>query len=153
MDEVLSQIVDAGYYAPTGNHLLSREFIVVENREMLDHLEKATPFMKWMSTAQAAIVITGRRQISKYWLQDASIAAAFIWLVATELHVGLGFGAVYHSEDQEESDKRESFVREALQIPDDRHVVAIVGLGYPNEEPKEKKHHNREEIIHYEKFV
>ena len=151
-EEVLSQIVDAGYYAPTGNHLQSREFIVVTEREMLDHLEKTTPFMKWMKTAQAALVITGRRDISKYWLQDASIAAAFIWLTATELNVGLGFGAIYHSEDHEESEKRESYVRNALHIPADRNIVAVLGLGYADEKPKEKKHHKREEIVHYETF-
>lgn len=151
-EEVLSKIVDAGYYAPTGNHLQSREFIVVTDREMLDHLEKATPFMKWMKTAQAAIVITGRADVSKYWLQDASIAAAFIWLTATELNVGLGFGAIYHSEDHEESEKRESYVRKALHIPADRQIVAILGLGYADEKPKEKKHHTREEIIHYGAF-
>ncbi|WP_249316467.1 nitroreductase family protein [Bacillus sp. FJAT-50079] len=45
-EEIVEQIVDAAYYAPSGNNLLSREFIVVEERAMLDHLEKTTPFMK-----------------------------------------------------------------------------------------------------------
>ncbi|MEK5070186.1 nitroreductase family protein [Sporosarcina sp. FSL K6-1508] len=95
--------------------------------------------MKWMSTAQAAVVVTGRPDISKYWLQDASIATAFIWLAATDLQLGVGFGAVYHTEDAEESRKRETYVREALKIPPDRRIVAIQGLGFPAEKPKAKK--------------
>lgn len=152
LDEVMEEILDAAYYAPTGNNLLSQEFIVVKDRRKLDQLESTTPFMKWMSTAQGAIVVTGRPKISKYWLQDASIACGFIWLAATELGLGLGFGAVYHSEDEEESVKRESYVREKLNIPADRRIVAILGLGYPGEKPKEKKLNERTETIFYEKF-
>lgn len=151
-DHVLEKVLDAGYYAPAGNNLLSREFIVVKKREMLDELEKTTPFMEWMSTAQAAIVVTGRPNVSKYWLQDASIACGFIWLAATEAGLGLGFGAVYHSEDEEEPFIRESYVRKKLNIPGDRKIVAILGLGYPDEKPKEKKWHNRNEVIFYDSF-
>lgn len=150
--DILEKIVDAAYYAPSGNNLLSREFIVVENRDMLDHLEKTTPFMKWMKTAQAAIVVTGRPDISKYWLQDASIACGFVWLAAEEEGIGLGFGAVYHSEDAEESKKRESYVQAALNIPADRRIVAILGLGYPDETPKKKKMLERSETVFLEKF-
>ncbi|CAM4240622.1 nitroreductase family protein [Lederbergia lenta] len=150
--EVLKQIAEAAYYAPSGNNLLSREFIMIENREMLDHLEKTTPFMKWMSTAQAAIVVTGRPNTSKYWLQDASIATAFIWLAASDLNIGVGFGAVYHAEDEEESSVRETHVRKALNIPADRRIVAILGLGFPAENPKKKKMLNRQDTVFYETF-
>lgn len=150
--ELLNQIVDAAYYAPSGNNLASREFIVVENREKLNHLEKTTPFMKWMTTAQAAIVVTGRPDISKYWLQDASIATAFIWLTAADLQLGIGFGAVYHSENAEESYIRETYAREALNIPSDRRIVAILGLGFPVEKPKSKKMLNRNDIVFNEMF-
>lgn len=150
--EILEKVVDAAYYALSGNNLLSREFIIVEEQEMLDHLEKTTPFMKWMSTAQAAIVVTGRPDISKYWLQDASIASAFIWLAATDVGLGLGYGAVYHSEDAEESKVREDHVRKALGIPSDRRIVAVLGLGFPAEDPKEKKMLPRNETVFRERF-
>ncbi len=150
--EELAQVTEAAYLAPAGNNLPSRELVVVEERSMLDHLAEATPFVPWLKEAKAAIVLTGRPDISKYWLQDASIASGFIWLSAVEQGLGAAFGAIYHSEDQEESEKRESYVREALAIPDDRRVVAILGLGYPREEPPAKKLVPKEEIIHYGKF-
>ncbi|WP_077210809.1 nitroreductase family protein [Bacillus dakarensis] len=150
--ELLENIVDAAYYSPSGNNLNSREFILVQNRSTLDYLEKTTPYMKWLSTAQAAVVVTGRPDISKYWLQDASIACGYVWLTATDLGLGVGFGAVYHSEDQEESENREKHVRKELGLPDDRRVVAILGLGYPAEKPKEKKLLKRNETIFFEKF-
>ncbi|RBW68174.1 nitroreductase family protein [Bacillus taeanensis] len=150
--ETLESVVEAAFLAPSGNHLPSREFIVVTKRDMLDHLADATPFVPWLKEAAAAIVVTGRPTVSKYWLQDASIAAGYVWLTAVDLELGAAFGAIYHAEDQSESEKRESFVRKALNISDDRKVVAILGLGYPEKQPDKKKQFPREEIIHYEKF-
>ncbi|WP_349305430.1 nitroreductase [Bacillus sp. FJAT-50079] len=86
--------------------------------------------------------------MSKY----ASIASAFIWLTAEELGIGVGFGAVYHSEDQEESERRETYARQALNIPLDRRIVAILGLGYPEVKPKAKKMLSRDETVFYEKY-
>ena len=105
-----------------------------------------------MATAQTAIVVTGRPDISKYWLQDASIATAFIWLTAADLQLGVGFGAVYHSEDAEESLIRETYAREALNIPSDRRIVAILGLGFPVEKLQAKKMLERNDIVFYESF-
>ncbi len=148
----LEQIVESAFLSPAGNNLPSREFIIVTNRQMLNHLAQATPFVPWLAGAAAAIVITGCPKVSKYWLQDASISSGFIWLSATELGVGAAFGAIYHAEDQNESKKREDYVREALSIPSDRRVVAIIGLGYPKEEPPAKQLVLRESVIHYEQF-
>lgn len=151
-EDVLTRVEDAGMYAPTGNNLPSKDLIVVKDRSTLDQLANTTAYMKWLLEAPTAIAVTGRPDVSKYWLQDASIACAFIWLQAVEEGLGSAFGAVYHSQDEQESIRRESHVRNVLSIPDDRRVVAVLGLGYPNETPKPKKHIPRDEIIHYEKF-
>jgi len=150
--DTLEQILDAGYLSPAGNNLPSREFILVQKPDMLQHLAKATPFVPWLEGSQVAIVITGRPDISKYWLQDASIASGFIWLSATELGLGAAFGAIYHAEDAVESAKRENYVREALSIPQDRRIVAILGLGYPETLPPAKTQLPRETIVHYNQF-
>lgn len=130
--------MDAGYYAPSGNNLPSKSLIVVRNRSTLDSLAATTPYMKWLKEAQAAIVVTGKPQTSKYWLQDASIACAFIWLEAVEVGLGAAFGAVYHSEDENESIDRENHVRKLLSIPEEHRIVAILGMGYPQEALKPK---------------
>ncbi|WP_188454713.1 nitroreductase family protein [Virgibacillus oceani] len=152
-DEALRKVEDAGIFAPTGNNLPSKDLIIVKNRKVLDKLAETTPYMKWQYEAPAAIVVTGRPDVSKYWLQDASIACAFIWLEAVEAGLGSAFGAVYHSQDEQESLQRENHVKSLLGIPDDRRIVAVLGLGYPKENPKPKKHIPRDEMVHYERFV
>lgn len=151
-EKLLEEIVESAYLSPTGNNLPSREFIVVQKREVLNHLAKTTPFMPWLTEATAAIVVTGRPDVSKYWLQDASIACGFIWLSAVGQDLGAAFGAVYHSEDEAESRRRESHVCDALGIPDDRRIVAVIGLGYPAEIPGPKHHTAKEDIVFYEAF-
>lgn len=151
-EDLLEALTDSAYLSPSGNNLLSREFILVTEREALVHLAHTTPYMPWLAQAASAIVIIGRPSISKYWLQDSSIASGYIWLTAVDLGLGAAFGAVYHAEDEVESKKRESYVRKALSIPDEHRVVAIVGFGYIAKEPKPKTLPSKSEVVHHEKY-
>jgi len=108
--------------------------------------------MKWLKEAQGAIVITGRPSISKYWLQDASIACSYIWLAAVNEGLGCAFGAVFNITDEEESYQREEYVRKALSIPEDRKIISILGLGYMDEHPPKKNMIPKEDLVHYEVF-
>ncbi|WP_141604552.1 nitroreductase family protein [Terrilactibacillus laevilacticus] len=150
--EILERVLNAAFLAPSGNNLPSREFILVTDREILKHLAKTTPYMPWLANAAAGIVITGCPNVSKYWIQDASIASGFIWLSAVELGLGAAFGAVFHAEDHIESNSREIHVKKTLEIPEDRRVLAIMGLGYPEKQPASKELIPKDEIIHYHKF-
>src|SRR5690606_5401007 len=78
--DVLEAIVDATYYAPTGNNLPSKDIVVITEPDLLNKLKDTTPFMPWMEQVKGAIAITGRPTVSKYWLQDTSIAAGYCWL-------------------------------------------------------------------------
>lgn len=144
----LDQLVEALYLAPAGNNLPSREFILVTDHERLRELTPATPFMQWLDQAQAAFVIIGHPGESKYWLQDATIAGSYVWLTAVSLGLGAAWGAIYHSEDAEESAKRENFVREKLRIPEHLRVVAVIGLGYPAVQPPPKQMYALERVFH-----
>lgn len=151
--EVLDQLIRSLYLAPSGNNLPSREFVVITDREMLRSLSAASPYMKWLEQAAAGIVITGNPALSKYWLQDASIAGSFLWLASVSLGLGAAWGAVYHSEDAEESAKREDYVRSLLGVPPELRVVAIIGLGYPDAVPDPKEMVPPESVVHREKYA
>jgi len=150
--EKLEEMIHQACLSPTGNNLPSREFIIIKNRQNLDHLSETTPYMKWLKESQGAIVVTGRPSISKYWLQDASIACSYIWLAAVNQGLGCAFGAVFNIKDEEESFQREEYVRKALSIPVDRKIIAILGLGYMDEQPSKKKIIPKEDLVHYEVF-
>ena len=151
-NEKLESILEAAWLAPTGNNLPSREFIVVKDKEVLLNLSRTTPYVPWLKEANCAVVITGRPEISKYWIQDGSIAAGYIWLSAVNAEIGCAFGAVFNAMDEKESGEREAFVKEELHIPKDRRVLAILGLGYAKDKPNKKKLPKKTEMIHYETF-
>jgi len=151
-EDVLTKIEDAGVFAPTGNNLPSKSLIVIQERDTLDQLSETTPFVPWLKEAPAAIAVIGKPKESKYWLQDTSIASAFIWLEAVEMGLGSAFGAVFNMEDEKESEERETYARNILNIPASHRVTAILGLGYPANTPKSKKHIPRDEIVFYEKY-
>lgn len=150
--EILEQLVRALYLAPSGNNLPSRESIVVTDRDMLNQLSTTTPYMKWLEQAAVGFVITGNPELSKYWLQDATIAGSFLWLASTSFQLGAAWGAVYHSEDAEESKRRESSVRELLNIPQSLRVIAIIGVGHPAVEPAPKQMYPIEKVLHHERY-
>lgn len=151
-NELLEKLAQALYLSPSGNNLPSREFVLITNRQMLLQLSSTTPYMKWLDHAAAGVAILGNDQMSKYWLQDASIAGGYLWLAATSLELGAAWGAVYHAEDTEESTVRENYVRGLLQIPDNLRVVAIIGLGYPDIEPQSKQMYPLETVFHRETY-
>lgn len=151
-EETLQSLTNALYLAPSGNNIPSREFILTTDKSKLAALTPATPFMKWLENAAASYTIIGDPGKSKYWLQDASIAGAFLWLSAVSAGLGAAWGAIYHSEDEDESAKRETFVREELDIPDHYRVVAFIGLGYPEVEPPPKDMYPLEDVFHLETF-
>src|SRR5690554_4531801 len=102
-NQILDELVQSIYLAPSGNNLPSREFILVTHKHMLLQLSTTTPYMRWIEHAAVGIAIVGNEKLSKYWLQDASIAGGYLWLTATSLGLGAAWGAVYHSEDNAES--------------------------------------------------
>lgn len=150
--DVLARLERALYLAPAGNNLPSREFIVVTERGMLDQLAETTPYMKWLKQAKAGVTIIANPAESKYWLQDASIAGAFLWLAAVAEGLGAAWGAVIHTEDAAESARREANVRNLLQVPEHYRAVAVIGLGYPAVEPPAKDMYPPERVLHRDTF-
>jgi nitroreductase len=150
--EAVDRIRRSLYLAPAGNNLKSREYILVTDRAMLNQLAQTTPYMKWLEEAVMGVVIIGSPQVSKYWLQDASIAGGFVWLTAVSSGLGAAWGAVYHSEDAEESARREQYVRDKLKIPESYRVVAIIGIGYPAADPPPKTMYPMEDVMHSERY-
>lgn len=152
-EEQLEQLIQALHYSPTGNNLPSREFILITNKQMLEALTPATPFMPWLEQSAAAFAIFGNPEVSKYWLQDATLTGGYLWLAAQSLGIGAAWGAIYHSEDHQESERRESFVRHLLHIPESMRVVTVIGLGYPAIQPASKKMIPLDQVFHRDTYM
>lgn len=150
--DLLRRVAEAAYLAPTGANWPSREVLVVTDRNQLEQLGKAHGACKWLSGAAAGVVLLGDPTASRYWVEDCSVAATYVWLRAVELGLGCAWAAMYQSDNPEESARREGFCRQVLGIPERLRVVAVMGLGYPAESPAAKALRSYDDVVHWGGF-
>ncbi|MDW7672865.1 MAG: nitroreductase family protein [Bacillota bacterium] len=134
--EKVQQIVNSALLAPSSKGSQPWEFVVVDDPALLTALsisrEVGAGFVK---DAPLAFVIIADPAKSNVWVEDTSIAATLIQLQAETLGLGSCWVQV-RNRNCDEVRTTESFIRELLKIPQDRHVASIIAMGYPAETKK-----------------
>lgn len=150
--ELIKKIINAGLLAPTSKNKKPVELIVIDDKETLLKLKDCKSFgTSGFETAPYGIVVIGDSEKSDVWVEDASIAAAYMQLQAE----GLGLGSVWIQirERFSEFDSSEKEVKKVLNIPEKYGVLCIILIGYKDEI---KNSYNESDIdsskVHYEKF-
>ena len=119
-DDVLARIVEAGHLSASSMNLQPWHFVVVRDRDALRRLGGLLRTGPYTANAAAAIVVASERN-SRFGVSDVSRAIQSMMLTAWADGVGsnwAGFGGL----DE---------VREAVGLPDDYDVVAVLPFGYP----------------------
>ncbi len=150
--EVLLEILDATRYTPSGANKNNWRFVVTTAPETIAKLGAVQPYAKWLASAKAAIAIAGDPAISKYWLEDCCLAAYSIYLAALAKGVGVGWSAIYQSDDAKEDERRQSAVRELTGIPKNLKAPIVLGLGYPEGQLAPRKMITLEESVSWEHY-
>ncbi|MEE0979592.1 MAG: nitroreductase family protein, partial [Muribaculaceae bacterium] len=82
-------ILEAGLMAPTSKSSRAWQFIVVEDKETLTRLNDVKPLgANALKSAPLAIVVAVDTTRTEPWIEDASVAAAFMQLQAADLGMG-----------------------------------------------------------------
>lgn len=144
-------ILEAAMSAPTACNQMPFELIVVQQRSVLDELQKALPLAR-LKTAPAAFVVTSTRDwkmrlhpCSQFLQQDLASVSLQICIAAEEIGLGscwCGVNPVARFEDA---------VRKVLGIPGDVMVLSVIPVGTPDEvkEPNSKWYPAK---VHYDRF-
>lgn len=123
--DVLGRILDAARHAGSSKNLQRWDFIVVEDRRLLEELSHVGDFAGHLAGATVAIALvtpeprSADSPLSVMW--DLGLAAENMFLAAWELGVGSCPATVY---DQD-------LARSLLGYPADRHCEYILSFGYP----------------------
>ena len=130
--EDLDQILEAAMMAPSARNTRPWEFVVVENREVLNKFPDIQPYTRMMHTASLAIVVCGRpdRQqgrCAEFWPQDCGAAIENLLLQAVELGYGGCWCGCWPVEN------RALALKELLGTQG--MPLAVVALGVPDEAP------------------
>ncbi len=78
----------------------------------------------------------------KQIIRDTAIAIEHIALQAVELGLGTCWVAWYTQEE----------FRPVLNIPEDKYVVCVLTVGYPDEAPNPRPRKSLKEIVHHEQW-
>jgi len=149
-EEKLIKILEAGQIAPSAVNFQPWHFIVVresENREKFSEIYHRD----WFKEAPVYIIVCGdheqawkRKEDGKDHTDvDAAIAIDHMTLQAVELGLGTCWICNFYVEK----------CKEFFNLPDHIEPIAILSLGYPNDDKiPVKKRKALEEIVHWEKF-
>lgn len=150
--EKVDQLVQTALLAPTSRNTRAWEFIVVDDRGLLERLSTAKVGAQPLKGAALAIVVLADPLKSDVWVEDTSIATILLQLTAQAL--GLGSCWIQIRERLYKDGRTAGeYVKEVLQIPDHLQVESIVSLGYSDEQ---KAPHSQDELkyekIHYNAY-
>ncbi|MEM4246867.1 MAG: nitroreductase family protein [Candidatus Woesearchaeota archaeon] len=133
--EKIGNILNAGRVAPSAGNLQDWKFVLVTEEGLRKELAEAAMKQYWMEKAPVHIVICsspekeerqyGKRGKELYMIQNCANAAMSMLLAAHDQGLGACWVGAFE----------EGMVRKALQMPDSVKPMAIITIGYPDEEP------------------
>ena len=147
-EEKLKKILEAARLSPSASNRQGWKFIVVRNKDTKKKLARAAFGQSFIGEAPVVMVACGTESNAVMacgqptHTVDVSIACAFMILQACEL----GLGTCWIGAFEEDGVKR------ILEIPKSVRVVAMIPLGYPDEDPSPRSRKDIEQIVCAEKF-
>jgi len=158
--KIVDRLIEGARLAPSGNNRQPWHFILVTNRETREKIARTAHSQTWMLTAPLFIVciadIKARMESDdefyvdeetasfelKRAIRDTSIAIGHILLEAVSLGLGTCWIGWYTQKE----------IRPILGIPEDKFVLGIITVGYPDEAPEPRPRKGVNEIIHHERW-
>lgn len=129
-------ILEAALLAPSSKSKRPWQFIVVDDRETLTKLMACKPAgAVSLKTAMLAVVVVSDPGESDVFIEDTSVAAAFMQLQAAALGIGSCWVQI-RNRFSEDGEAAEVMVQNLLEIPQYLQVECIVTFGYPDEQRK-----------------
>lgn len=147
--EKIEEVINAAQMAPSAGNLQARDFVIVTNKITKRQLTKAALGQSFIEQAPVVIVVVAsidrssriyRSRGELYAILDAAAGIENMLLAA---HM-IGLGACWVGAFDENT------VGELLGIPDKALPVAIIPVGYPDEQPVMPPRIAMDRLVHYE---
>ena len=145
--DLVTKLLESGMQAPSANNQQPWEFIVVDDRDIINQLVKTSGGARPLNTATLCIIpmIKPGEKSPLFNVQDLSAATENILLEATNLGLGGVWIGVYPDP------VRYKHIEKVLNITGDIHPFCMIAIGYPEKvRPIVKKYD--ESLVHYNKW-
>lgn len=149
----IEKIIEAGVKAPTGDNFKTTRFVVIRNKDMLTQIAKSRKAGTGMlKGADSAILVLADTEKTDLWIEDCSIAAAYMHLTADALGIGSCWIQV-RARCAADGRELEQYLREMLKFPTTMKPLCILSLGHTDKHPQG---HSEKDVdftrIHEEKW-
>ena len=144
-EKLVQEILAAAMMAPSARNGQPWQFVVLDQRGLLDEIPKFHPYAEMVAEAPLAILVCGDVRLEGspgYWPIDCAAATQNLLLAAHALGLGAVWAGVYPREERIEGFRR------LLGLPD--HVIphSLVPLGYPAESRPSAPRYRADRIRH-----
>jgi len=146
---LVNDILKAGFCAPSAGGALTREFVVIDDPKVLGKIPEFSPYAYMAKDAPLAILVCGDLKGEKYkgfWVQDCAAAVENMLVAANAVGLGAVWTAAYIWED------RIAGYRKLLGIPEEVVPLALIVMGYPDQEAASKGECFSEAKVHHNKW-
>jgi len=145
--EKVDMLVETALRSPSSRGFNPWEFVIVNDRDLLERLSKAKPHgASFLKNASLGIVVCADPDKCDVWVEDASIASIFLHLMSESTGLGSCWIQI-RKRMHDQTKSAQAYVRELLNIPENLEVESIIAIGYP----AESKSPHRKEDLQYEK--
>ena len=142
--EKVDLLMEAALRVPSSRGLKPWEFVVVDDRSLLEALAACKPHgADFLGQAPLGIVVCADPEKCDVWVEDSAIAVSFIQLMAVQLGLGSCWIQVRKRSHAGGGSARDHVAR-CLALPDRLEVEAMVAIGYPADP---KAGHPRETLL------
>jgi nitroreductase len=149
-DEKIDLLIEAALRAPTSMAKMPWSFIVVKDPDLLEKLSQAKMHSaQFLQNTPLGILVCADSTVSDVWVEDASIASTYIFLMAESIGLGacwIQFRKRNHSEEITSQD----FITDLLNLPENLQALSIIAIGYPDET---KRPHPKESLKYEKVYV
>ncbi len=151
--EKIDMLVETALRSPSSRGFNPWEFVIVNDRDLLEELSKAKPHgASFLKNASLGIVVCADPEKCDVWVEDASIASIFIHLMSESMGLGSCWIQI-RKRMHDQTTSAQAYVRKFLNIPEKLHVESIIAIGYPAE--SKPPHHRKDlqyEKVHYNEY-
>ena len=129
-DEIIAELLTAAMCAPSAGNEQPWEFVVINDRKLLNRIPEFHPYATMLKEAPVAILVCGdlkREKHKGYWVQDCSAATENILIAVSEKKLGAVWLGIYPREE------RVAGIRKLLGIPENIVPFSLIAIGYPAE--------------------
>ena len=151
-EETITQLVEAASYAPSAGNIQPWQFIIIRKPAIKKKLAESALNQAHVEQAPVVIVVCadekrssmgyGTRGKTLYCLQDTAAATQNILLTAHSLGLGTCWTGAFNEDE----------AREAVNAPEGVRPVAIISVGIPNGNPKQRSRRLLSQITHFDSF-